>query len=289
MVQQRAMAITGATGFVGRNLCQRLAAAGWRIIPLGRADFGGDHQSLAGKLAGVQGVINLAGAPVIGRWTERYKRILYESRVLLTRKLVAALALTEVKPEVLISTSAVGIYAADGSHAEDSLTMAENFLGKLASEWEAAARTAEAYGVRTVIFRLGVVLGKDGGSLKKMLLPFKLGLGGTLGNGAQPFSWIHLDDLLRGYETVLHDRSYSGIYNLTAPEPSTNQGLTTELGQLLARPTMLPLPAWLLALLFGEGAQVLTSGQRVYPQRLLAAGFSFRYPRLRQALQACLD
>lgn len=280
--------MSGATGFVGSNLQKHLKTAGWKIIPVGRADFQGESADLAQKLSGTRIIVNLAGAPVIGRWTERYKKILYESRVILTRKLVAAIALMPQKPETLISASAVGIYATTGRHTEHKYTQADTFLGKLVSEWEGTALTAENYGVRTVIFRFGIVLGKDGGALQKMLLPFKLGLGGAIGTGEQALSWIHIDDLTHVHEAAINDRSYRGIYNLTAPEPTTNKELTRELGRLLSRPTVLPVPAFVLSLLFGEGAQVLTSGQRVYPQRLLEAGFTFQFGRLSDALKDCL-
>jgi len=286
---QKIIAMTGATGFVGSHLRSVLKSAGWQIIALGRAEFQRDEKDLARQLAGARVIINLAGAPVIHRWTRRYKMKLYESRVELTKKLVTAISLMPQKPETLISASAIGFYDSTGSHTEEKYTQADTFLGKLSAEWEDAALAAENCGVRTVIFRLGVVLGKDGGALQKMLPPFKLGLGGTIGNGRQAFSWIHIEDLLHAHQVAIKDLTYRGIYNLTAPEPTTNKEFTRKLGRQLSKPTVLPVPAFVLSLIFGEGAQVLTSGQKVYPQRLLASGFTFQFGRLNDALQDCLQ
>jgi hypothetical protein len=286
---QKIIAMTGSTGFVGTELQKQLGSVGWKIIPLGRPDFQGEAIDLAEKLTGAQVIINLAGAPVIGRWTKPYKKKLYESRVVLTRKLVTAISLMAAKPESLISTSAVGIYASEGSHTEENYTRADTYLGRLATEWEDAALAAEKLGVRTVIFRLGVVFGREGGALLKMLLPFKLGLGGTIGTGEQALSWIHINDLVNAYEAAVKERSFHGIYNLSAPEPTTNKELTKTLGQLLSRPTLLPVPAFVLYLLFGEGAQILTSGQKAYPKRLQEAGYTFQFGHLRTALKNCLQ
>jgi uncharacterized protein (TIGR01777 family) len=282
------VAMTGATGFVGKKLQRNFGIAGYKIIALTRSDFQGEPEKLAAKISKAQAVINLAGAPVISRWTEQYKKTLYDSRVTLTKKLIAAISLLETKPETLISTSAIGIYAAEGTHTEEHYVLADNFLGKLALDWEEAALKAEDFGVRTTIFRLGVVLGKNGGALKKMMLPFKLGLGGIIGSGEQHFSWIHIADVIAAYESAFKDSSYSGIYNLTAQEVTTNRGFTKELGRTLSRPTILPVPGFILKGRFGEGAQVLTSGQNAYPKRLLDAGFPFQFVNLRDALKNCV-
>jgi hypothetical protein len=248
-----------------------------------------DTLVLAEQLRGARAVINLAGAPIIGRWTPAYKKTLIVSRVLTTRRLVAAVAaLPAERPETFISTSAVGFYANGGPHSEEHHHQSNGFLGRLTREWEQEAWAARDLCLRTIIFRLGVVLGPDGGALKEMLPPFRLGLGGTIGSGAQPLSWIHTDDLVRVYLTALTDPSWEGVYNLTSPEPTTNAGLTRALGEALKRPTRLAVPEFVLKLRFGEGATVLTEGQEVIPQRLQEAGFQFTYPSINQAVRAAL-
>lgn len=284
----RIIAITGASGFVGSNLCRRFEENGWQIIPLGRKEFSLSAQELAKRLQGADCIVNLAGAPVISRWTEEYKEVIYQSRVALTAKLVNACTLLETKPRVFLSASAIGCYSSTGTHTEENHVLIDGFLGKLVRDWEHEALKVQALGIRTAIFRFGVVLGQGGGALAKMLTPFRLGLGGRLGNGKQPFSWIHIKDLGRVFETAINDSSYAGLYNMTAPHPTTNAGLTRALGKALSRPTILPVPVIVLRLLFGEGAQLLTSGQAVLPQRLLDSGFRFDFPTIEAAVADCI-
>ncbi len=287
---RRTLAMTGATGFVGSALHRLFKENGWHVLPLGRADFQGDAAALAARISGAEAVVNLAGAPVIGRWTEEYKKILRNSRIDLTRLLVDALALLDTPPKVLLSTSAVGIYAPSETrqHTEDDHELADDFLGQLALDWEAEANRAAGLGIRTAIFRFGIVLGPDGGALQKMLLPFRLGLGGTIGDGRQPVSWIHLKDLGRVYLQAVDDPAFSGIYNLTAPQATTNRGLTRALGRALGRPTLLRIPQFVLRLQFGQGAHILTSGQTVLPKRLLDQGFSFAFADIDSAVRDCI-
>jgi len=239
-------------------------------------------------MQGVDVIVNLAGAPVISRWTEEYKKVLYESRITLTRKLVSACKLLEKPPELFLSTSAIGCYSAKGTHTEDNNILADDFLGNLTQDWEQEAYRAKDFGCRIVIFRFGVVLGQGGGALSKMLFPFKLGLGGTIGNGRQPFSWIHINDLTRAFEAAINDSTYEGVYNMTAPHPTTNLGLTKALGRALSRPTIFPVPGFVLRLLYGEGAQAITSGQTALPKRLLEGGFEFDFPSIEEAVTDCL-
>ena len=280
--------MSGATGFVGTNLTRAFQGRGWEVLPLGRDDFKLDRDSFAEKCRGADVVINLAGAPIAERWTEEYKKVLYGSRIDTTRKIVEALSSMAEKPRLFISTSAVGIYDTKGVHTEDRATFARDFLGKLAQDWEREAMKAREAGVRTVIFRFGIVLGKGGGALQRMLIPFKLGAGGVIGDGKQPFSWVHIDDLIRAYFTVIEQESYEGVYNLTAPNPSTNKELSKTIGRVLKRPVLLRIPAFVLRLQFGEAAKVLLEGQTVLPERLLESGFTFTFPRIEQALEDIL-
>lgn len=288
MENVKLIAMSGATGFVGSDMYRKFKNNGWEIIALGRKEFALSKEELAKRLQGVEVIVNLAGAPVISRWTEEYKKVIYESRITLTRKLVSACKLLEKPPRLFLSTSAIGCYSATGTHTEEDNILAEDFLGLLTREWEQEAFRAKEFGCRTAIFRFGVVLGQGGGALAKMLFPFKLGLGGTIGNGRQPFSWVHIKDLTRAFEAAINDSTYEGVYNMTAPHPTTNLGLTKALGRVLSRPTIFPVPEFVLRLLYGEGAQVLTSGQTVLPKRLLDSGFQFDFSSIEEAVADCL-
>lgn len=280
--------MNGSTGFVGSYLMDCFLDEGMEVETLTRADYSLDDRSFQKKCEDAQVVVNLAGAPIAAKWTEEYKKELYRSRVDITKKTVKAITSLEPKPSLFISTSATGIYSSKGVHTEESFTYSEEFLGTLARAWEEEAIKAEEAGIRTVIFRFGIVLGRGGGALDKMLLPFRMGLGGTIGEGTQSFSWIHIEDLKRAYLYAINDRSFSGVYNLVAPEPTTNEGLTKTLGELLNRPTFLKVPPFLLKLKYGEGARVMMHGQQVLPKRLLDAGFSFSFANIKSALKDLL-
>jgi len=282
------VAVSGASGFVGSRLVAAFQQRGWETVSLGRGDFKLAPEDLGKLLQGVDVVVNLAGAPIIERWTDEYKKIIYASRVDVTKKIVKACSLLKTRPSLLISTSAVGYYASQGVHTEDDHVRAEDFLGTLTRAWEGAALQARETGMRVVIFRFGVVLGREGGPLKKMLVPFKAGLGGTIGDGSQSFSWVHIEDLIRAYDKVINDSTCEGIYNLTAPKPTTNKGLTRALSAALHRPAVLQVPRFVLRLQFGEGAQVLTQGQAVLPKRLLDTGFHFRFTDIDAAVRDCV-
>jgi len=287
--KKHTIALSGSTGFIGKRLSEFLLAKGWNVIPLVRQDFEAPASNLSKKIEGADVIINLAGAPIIKRWTSGYKKVLYDSRIEVTNKLVKACEELTVMPDVFISTSAIGIYADHGHHTENNFVKADNFLGNLASQWEHEAMKAEKLGIRTIIFRFGVVLGKHGGALKQMLLPFKLGLGGHIGDGKQHFSWIHIEDLVQAYVAALSSSSFEGVYNLTTPNPTTNNGLTKALGKALHRPTFFPVPRLALKLHFGEGATVLTGGQHVVPKRLMQEGFTFKFPTVDEAVQDCVS
>jgi len=283
------IAISGSTGFIGTALARACREKGWSVVPLSRQDLRQDSTALAHTLEGCAAVVNLAGAPIAARWTTAYKKVLYDSRIETTRSLVSALSLLRQKPEAFISACGIGIYSSRGVHTEDDKDYADDFLGILARDWEQEALAAQAAGVRTVVFRFGVVLGSGGGALQRMLLPFRLGLGGRIGSGGQAFSWVHIHDLLRAVFRAVDDSGMEGAYNLTAPHPTTNGGLTRALGRALRRPALLPVPGFAVKLLFGEGATILLEGQTVLPKRLLERGFTFTFTTIEGALADLLQ
>jgi len=282
------IAIVGANGFIGTYMQSFFKTKGFAVFPLGKEDSNKSTEEIANVLEGADILINLAGAQIIHRWSASYKKVLYNSRIITTRKLVAAIAQMQKKPELFISTSAIGIYATDGPMSESNHTYSDNFLAKICKDWEEEAQQANKF-TRVVIFRFGVVLGKGSGALSKMLPAFRLGIAGTIGDGTEPFSWVHIDDLLSAYLFVFANEKLEGTFNLSAPNPVTNRELTKALGKVLHRPTAIPLPKFVLRFLFSEGATVLTEGQRVVPERLLENGFTFKYQTIEVALREILD
>jgi len=274
--------ITGASGFVGQSLTQNFSSNGYTVIAIKRDDLN-NIPKLTTLLNESFAVINLAGANIINRWSESYKKLLYSSRIDTTKALVQAISKCEVKPKLFISTSAVGIYKNDKRYDEHATHLADDFLGKLCTDWENEAKKAQEFGVRVSIFRFGIVMGY-GGALLKMLTPFKLGLGGIIGDGTQAFSFIHIEDLINAYNFIIDNENLDGIFNLTAPLPTTNYGLTKALGKSLHRPTILPIPQFVLNLILSEGAKVLTDGQSVIPNNLLRNGFLFKYSNIEDTI-----
>ncbi|BAK72491.1 TIGR01777 family oxidoreductase [Arcobacter sp. L] len=278
----KTIAITGASGFVGSSLTKFFSNLGYKITPLSR-EILNNKSNLEEVLNSSDIVINLAGANIINRWSESYKRLLYSSRIDTTSKIVNAINHIQNKPKLLISTSAVGIYDNKTIYDENG-NFANDFLSNLCQDWEKKALEAKNEITKVSIFRFGIVLGRDGGALQKMLTPFKLGLGGTIGNGNQAFSFIHISDLLNAYKFVI-ENSHENIFNLTAPKPTTNKGLTLALGKTLKRPTILPVPEFVLKLIFSEGARVLTDGQSVIPKKLLDLGFEFKFRTIEETIE----
>ncbi len=277
------IAMSGASGFVGGHLTKAFREKGWQVTPLARDDFRGG-EILLRKIEAADVVVNLAGASISQRWTEEYKKLMYSSRIETTRKIVAAVDMAAKKPSLFISTSAVGVYDTKGIHTEDDSGYADNFLGKLALDWEQAALGAKDT-VRTVIFRFGLVVGPGGGVIGKMLVPFRMGLGGTIGDGKQAFSWVHIEDLVRAYFAAIENKDFHGIYNLTAPHPTTNRGLTMALAHALHKPAAMRIPFFVMKLQLGEGASALLEGQSVVPKRLLESGFTFRFTGIEEAIE----
>lgn len=304
------IAVTGATGFVGSRLVARLVDEGHDVKVLTRnvaraqkvfaaAKFkpleyavytptaSGDWQA---EISGCDGVINLAGEPISERWSAERKKRIIDSRQVGTQKLVEAIAKAEQKPSVLVSSSAIGYYGTSetAEFFETSEPAESDFLSKVCQAWEAAARKAKDAGVRVAIIRTGIVLG-DGGAIAKMITPFKLYAGGPIGSGRQWFSWIHIDDLVSLYMKALLDPSMHGVYNGTAPEPVRMKDLAQTLGEVMDRPSWLPVPDFAIEALLGDGAIVVLKGQKVLPERTQAAGFSFDYAEPKEALKDVVE
>lgn len=277
----KTISISGASGFVGQNIKKFFEAKGYEVICIKRDELK-DIETLTFIIGKTDFLVNLSGANIIGRWSEEYKKLLYSSRIETTKALVNAINNASHKPELFISTSAVGIYKNGKCYDEDEKELNDDFLADLCKEWEKQA--LKAHDIKVAIFRFGIVLG-DGGALKKMLPAFKLGLGGRIGSGKQYFSYIHIQDLLNAYEFLFKHENLHGIFNLTAPEITTNSEFTKVLGKALKRPTIFPLPEFALKLIFSEGAKVLTDGQCAKPKRLLENGFKFEFKNICDAIE----
>ncbi|PKQ64322.1 TIGR01777 family protein [Labilibaculum filiforme] len=281
--------ISGGSGLIGAHLIKKLVEdLNADIVLIPRKLLYGNVQELSKFMNACELIIHLSGAPVLCRWSSKNKEILRISRITTTKNLSAAIALMEIKPKLFISTSAVGIYDTKHIHDEYGLNYSNDFLGELCQDWENAANEIKKQEVRTVIFRLGVVLSNKGGALEKVLPIFRYGLGGKLGNGHQAFPFIHINDLLNAYMFAILNKEVEGTFNLTAPELVTNTDFTKTLSSILKRPAVLPVPAFFLRVLFGKGASVLLSGQKVLPKRLLNAGFTFKFPTLSTTLNSLL-
>jgi hypothetical protein len=293
--------ISGASGFIGRRLLKSLAKAGHSLHVLSRHAGtnlpAGVRISTWDPLKGpppaeslreADAIIHLAGEPVAQRWTAQAKRRIRESRVAGTRNLVEALVTLTQRPEALICAAAIGYYGSRGDEVlTESSAPGSGFLPEVCVAWEREAQAAEALGVRVVRVRMGLVLDAGGGALQRMLPPFRMGVGGRLGNGRQWMSWIHLEDLAALFQFAVESQ-VRGPLNGVAPNPVTNSDFTRELARALGRPAVFPVPGFALRLLFGEMADVLLASQRVAPGAAEAAGFRFRHPQLAPALEGLL-
>ena len=270
------IAITGSTGFIGSHLCSYFPD----VIPLTRKDF--ETGLLAEKISQSDMVINLAGSPIIKRWTKAYRKELVESRLQTTRQVVKAV--NESGVTHLVSASAIGIYPDDKPCDESCRERGTDFLADLTAKWEEEAGQCSK---RLTIVRFGVVLGKGGGALSKMLVPFRLGLGGPIGTGDMIMSWIALEDVARLMEFII-DSGLTGVFNAVSPNPVSNREFSKSLAGVLHRPAIFPVPEFVLKLIFGQAATVLTASKEVYPRRAMEAGFRFRLPEIRPALEYIL-
>ena len=303
------VAIAGATGFIGTRLVEKLQAAGHRVVVLSRdaakagrvfpasaypnlevvAYTPAESGDWMHSIAGCDAVVNLAGVPIAEeRWTPARQQAILDSRRLTTAKLVEAIVNANPKPSVFVSASAIGYYGTSETAEFDENSPAGNdFLAAVCKDWEAAAQPAQNAGTRLAILRLGIVLGM-GGALAKMLPPFKLFAGGPIGTGKQWFSWIHREDVVDLILYSLQNSQVQGVLNATAPNPVRMNELCQTLGEVLSRPSWLPVPSFALEMLLGDGAKVVLEGQKVLPKQTLASGFQYQYPTLKLALEEIL-
>ncbi len=300
------IAIVGATGFVGSRLVERLQTEGHQVIVLARSperakrvfpasafpqvEIVGYTPAVLGDwqqaLAGCDGVVNLAGTPIADeRWTPERKQLILDSRQGTTRTLVAAIASVNPRPSVLVNASAIGYYGtSETATFEESSPPGTDFLAHVCQGWEEAAQRVKESGVRLVIMRLGIVVG-NGGAIAKILTPFRLFIGGPLGEGKQWFSWIHRDDLVSLILLALTRPDIEGVLNATSPHPVRMNELCQTLAAILQRPSWLPVPAFALELLLGDAAKVVLEGQQVLPTRTQQYGFQYQYPTIKAALE----
>jgi len=296
---------TGCTGFIGHELVPTLEAAGHELTLITRHAHQARRLSSKAQVvvadtsqpgawqdhvATAEGIINLAGASIANkRWTKEQKTLIRESRIATTHHLVQAMASAPRPPQVLISGSAVGYYGTSAmAEFSEFSSCGTDFLAQLCRDWEAASQPAQDF-CRVVVLRIGIVLGPDGGALGKMLPVFRLGFGGPIGSGRQWMSWIHRTDLCRLIVAALTEPAFSGTYNAVAPNPVTMAEMATALGNVMERPSLVPVPAPLLQALLGDGAKVVLDGQKVRPDRLKQCGFSLVYPTLPKALEAVIS
>lgn len=298
MKHEKRVLVTGGTGFVGHRLQSALVASGHTLTVVTRsperhrtARSGVEYAAWLPDLARHQAVVHLAGEPLFDRrWNAAVKAEIRASRVDSTRRLVEAMRAAATRPEVFVCASAVGYYGDRGDEQlTESAAPGSTYLAEVCQAWEAEARRAEELGVRVVRVRIGVVLGAGGGALARLLLPFKLGVGGPIGSGAQWFPWIHRSDLCDLIVRAVDDPSISGALNGVAPEPVTNRDFARALGRALHRPAFLPTPAFALRLALGEVTDVLLESQRCVPHAAQAAGFQFRFPGIDAALADIVD
>ncbi|MBD3897985.1 TIGR01777 family protein [Halomonas sp. ML-15] len=302
--------ITGGSGFVGQRLCQRLAEAGHELIVVSRDPAAARQRLPAGTEvignvlealeSAPEALVNLAGEPIAAkRWSDEQKRRLIDSRVDVTQELVvlcAQLAARDQAPRVLVSASAMGYYGAQPKQGEpgqqpvtEETAFNDEFAHRLCERWESVARGAAEHGTRVALLRIGLVLDQGGGSLQKMLPPFKLGLGGRFGDGRHFMPWVHREDLVRAIEFLLEHDELEGPFNGSAPHPVTNAAFSRTLARQLGRPAIFPVPAVVLKTAFGEMSRLLLTGADMRPARLEAAGFTFHYPTLDKALADILS
>ncbi|MDU0112569.1 TIGR01777 family oxidoreductase [Psychrosphaera aquimarina] len=289
--------ITGGTGFIGSALCSFLIADGHTLVVVSRS-IKRNHSNITyvtqiDNSMQFDVVINLAGEPIANKcWSHSQKSKIQDSRINTTTHLIDYFKNTRLKPSLFISGSAIGFYGINTTNQDINETAKgdDSFSSTLCKEWETTALAAQALGIRTCLLRTGIVLGKKGGALNKMLPPFKLGLGGKIGSGQQWMPWIHIDDMVGLITLCIDNKNINGAINCTAPFPVTNSAFTKALSLAVNRPTLLPIPAWLIKLLMGQmGQELLLSGKKVVPAKALASGYQFKFEQINDALNDVIN
>lgn len=280
--------LTGGSGYIGTELREYYLSLGFEVVNIGRKHFRRSIHDFKELFREADVIIHLSGASIFERWTARYKRELYRSRIETLDKIHTAMKLIKERPTLLISASAVGLYAYDNEvHTEDNYRKGDHFLGELVGEWELAAnRFNDLEEMRVVIMRLGVVLGKRAPAYQKMLSQFKWFTGGRIGKGTQAFSYIHIDDLKALTVFFMQRKDVQGAFNLVTPEVITNREFSKKMGKVLHRPSFFIVPSFVLWLMKGKASQLLTKGAKVLPERLQRMGYRFKYPDSDSVLQA---
>jgi uncharacterized protein len=273
------IAIAGSTGFIGKQLVNYLKHNGHEVFAISRRDFEAPHNQLSKLINSAEVIINLAGSSVLCRWTKSNRSEIISSRLDTTRSIVSVLQNSENinQPKLLINASAVGIYNSFEVHDETSEAYETNFLASVCKAWEQETQPLQNKAVRLCTIRIGVVLGTTGGTLKKLLPIFRLGLGGKIGSGNQPFPFIHVEDFCRGIDHLIQNQESSGVYNFVTPSLITNKEFTKVLASGLNRPSFCVVPTFMLQLIYGDASRIITAGQRVNPSRLLAESFEFKF------------
>lgn len=281
-MKRKSIAIAGSSGLIGSYLSEYLKE--YEILKINRKDFQLEDKKFARKFREADIIINLAGSPVIRRWTKRNRKEILESRILTTRKLSNIMVFYPERERMYLSASAIGIYNDEVVHTEDSADWGKGFMTEVVKKWETEVRNIESQKTTIGFMRTGVVLAPSGGMLAKLLPLFRMGLGARIGRGDQYFSWIHIKDLARAIEFIISSKN-GGVYNMTAPGYSTNREFTKSLGSKIKKPARLIIPKVLFRLLYGRGAAVVTGGQAVIPRRLIEEGFQFNYHDVDKALE----
>lgn len=282
------IAISGAGGYIATNLIPVLESANHTVIRINRTDLS-DIERLMSVLSDTAVVINLAGAPILQRWSDRNKNVIKTSRIESTKNIVSAInrLIPEHRPSLFISASAIGIYSPDQLHDESSTAFASGFVSEVVKNWEQASDKLNPL-TRKVIFRIGLILGKNAKTIQRLIPLFKLGLGGKMGSGKQPFPFIHIDDTVRAILWSIENVNLKGIYNLTAPKNINNAKFVQTFAQKLHRPAIFTVPSFMLKLILGEASSLLLQNPQVYPKRLIEEGFEFTFPDIDTCLEKIL-
>jgi len=280
-MKNKVIAISGSTGFIAGHVIKTLKE--YEFIKITRQEFTGDQKGLREKIEKSDMVINLVGAPVLKRWTNRNKKEIFDSRIKTTR-IIRKTIDTVNKPIHLLSASAIGIYDGEGVHTETNYRYSEGFLNEVITNWEAEAKEVINNKMQTTIMRIGIVMAKDGGIYKTISPFFNAGFCGKIGTGKQWMSFIHVTDLVNAIKFII-DNNIKGIVNITAPNPVTNERFTMVMAKLLKKQAFMPVPVFVLRMMYGEGASLIYNGQKVIPELLINMGFEFKFPDIESALR----